>query len=531
MKRVKTIFAFVLVPFFLFSFQWRLFNPLASRGDQPDQTAEISAGDPGSSWKGNQPLSDGTSRAAASSLREKSGESKRLSSQDKEFRRIQPENSNLFRREKDKEQNRSLLRQKIGVLNDGQPIRSRRGPSYPPDQVLVKFKPWFSEEMREAAIAAYRCQKIKRIPRLNVYKLQIPDDVSLEEMLYLLRMNPDVEYAEPNHRRYLTVTPNDPLFSEQYALYNYGQEVGPPGSPQGTARADIKAREGWEETQGDEVVVIAILDTGIDFDHPDLQNKIYSTGYDFANDDPDPTDDYWHGTHVSGIAAADTNNRQGIAGVGWMCTILPIKVFFVPADPMEEPYAESFWIAEGIRYAVDNGAQVINLSLGGEVPSATERNAIQYAFDSDVVVVAASGNDSGAVLYPAAYEEYVLAVAATDFDDLRPGWSNYGPEIDVAAPGVWIISCFPLNLTGPGRLPYAWATGTSMSSPHAAGLAALIKTIKPALTARDIMNVIRYTADDVNSVNYPGRDDFIGYGRINMEKALVPIKITSSEKR
>lgn len=530
MKRDKIILAFILIPFFLFSLNLKNFKFKSIQKTYSSYYISKPTGDRLPSERKNHPFSEKPSYNSTSSLRIKAKESVKFNDQDRGLGKIPPESDRLSRFERNRERNSDMLLQKIIQVNQGNPSRSPRRP-YAPDQVLVKFKPHFSNEMREATIAAYQCRKIRRIPKLNIYQLLVPESVSLEEMLFLLRENPDVEYAEPNHIRYLSLKPNDVLFQYQYALHNSGQEAGPPGSPQGTETADISAREGWDETTGIEDVVIAILDTGIDFEHPDLENKIHSTGYDFANDDSDPTDDHFHGTHVSGIAAADTNNREGIAGVGWDCEILPVKVVFVPTDPAEEPYALVSWIIDGIRYAVDNEADVINLSLGGDTPNLAEEDAVRYAYREDVVVVAAAGNEDGPVSYPAAYDEYVLGVAATDYDDLRWSSSNFGPEVDVAAPGVYILSCYPVYLTGEGYLPYAWVTGTSMAAPHAAGLAALIRSIKPKsiLTADDIMNVIRYTSKDINRSNYEGRDDFVGYGRISMEIALVPIEITSSK--
>ena len=404
---------------------------------------------------------------------------------------------------------------------------------YVSNQVLVKFKSSITEEMREAAIASYQSTTLKRISEIDVYHLQIPEDISVEEMLYLLERNPDVEYAEPNYvRRLAQVTPNDPFFTDQYALYNPGGQFGPPSSPQpATARADIKATEGWVETWGDETVIIAILDTGADFNHPDLDGKLLSNGYDFINDDPDPIDDEGHGTLVAGIAAAETNNGVGIAGVAWDCRILPIKI----VD--NTGWTDDATIIAGINWAILNGADVINLSVGGAFASQFEQDAIRAAYINDIVVVAAAGNDGVATNYPAAYPE-CMAVAATNSRDERvtfvntatdpvPWESNFGPEIDVAAPGDWVLSLYPTSLTTPPFLPYSWASGTSLSTPHVSGLAALIKSIKPDLSAEDIMNIIRYTADDVNSATLEGRDDNLGYGRMNMERALVPIILSS----
>lgn len=413
--------------------------------------------------------------------------------------------------------------QNIHVIKDK--IRTRHNlPQYASNEVLVKFKTSLSETEVADLIEVYKSQKIKKIEKLNVYQIQIPEHFSVEEMVYAFDRNPDVEYAEPNYIARITATPNDLLFPEQYALSNTGQDIGAPGSPSGTPSADIKAPQGWEETKGSQATVIAILDTGIDLLHPDLQNKVISGGRDFVNDDFDATDDDWHGTHVAGIAAAETNNNEGIAGVAWNCKLLPVKVMH-KGDPAWGKYT---WIADGIRWAADEGADVINMSFGGTSGSALMMEALNYAKTAGVVLVAAAGNEDDFVYYPAAYDEYCIAVAATDYNDERLWWSNPGPEVDVAAPGEDIISCAPTWYWGEGSYPYGYADGTSQAVPHVAGLAALIKDLKPWLRPDEIMDIIRYTADDVNNGSSPGFDEFIGYGRINMETALVPIKLAST---
>ena len=413
--------------------------------------------------------------------------------------------------------------QDIHVIKDN--FRSRdKKQQYASGEILVKFKSSLSESEVSSLIEVYHSQKMKKIEKLNVYQIQIPEHYSVEEMVYAFDRNPDVKYAEPNYIAYITATPNDTLFQEQYALHNTGQSIGAPGSPSGTDRADIKAPEGWEETKGTEATVIAILDTGIDLLHPDLQNKIVSGGRDFVNDDFDATDDNWHGTHVAGIAAAETNNSEGIAGVGWNCKLMPVKVL----KQAEIPWGTYAWIADGIRWAADEGADVINMSLGGTSGSAILMEALNYAKAKGVVIVASTGNEDDFVYYPAAYDEYCIAVAATDYNDERPWWSNPGPEVDVAAPGDRIISCAPTWYWGPGSFPYGYADGTSAAAPHVAGLAALIKDLKPWLRPDEIMDIIRYTADDVNSGTSPGFDEFLGYGRINLDRALVPIKLATS---
>lgn len=396
---------------------------------------------------------------------------------------------------------------------------------YAPGQVMVKFKPSLAEPLHEATSKAYGLEQLDRIPVLGIYKYRVPESLTVDEVVQALRRNPDVEYAEPNYRARIAASPNDSFFRVQYALSNTGQTIGPSG-PAGTSGDDIKAIGAWDETKGSAEITIAVIDTGVDLLHPDLKAKIKSAGRDFVNNDNDATDDNGHGTMVAGIAAADTNNGAGIAGVAWNCRILPVKVIDAEGNGFYDR------IVDGIRWAVDNGAKVINMSIGGEDTADILRDAVRYAHDKGVIVCAAAGNEGTSVLYPAAYDAYVLAVAATDYNDTRPSWSNPGPQVDVAAPGVRIACPVPTwfwaaNGGSPGDEPYAFADGTSMASPHAAGLAALIAGLKPDLDADSVMAVIRYSSDDVNSKSKSGKDDDIGYGRINMTKALVPITITA----
>jgi len=392
---------------------------------------------------------------------------------------------------------------------------------YVPGQVIVKFKPALSALMKRYTLNAYNFRLLSKLANLEAYLVQIPEQATVEQMVCALNQNPNVQYAEPNHLLRIDVTPNDTLFKYQYALYNTGQLIGTvPGSPQGKSSADIKAPPAWEETKGRPTITIAVVDTGVDMRHPDLKNKMKSSGRDYINDDFDATDDNGHGTMVAGIAAAETNNNEGIAGVAWNCKVLPVKVIGLDGTGPEDK------VAQGIRWAVDNGADVINLSLGSSEPTLLIQDVVKYAHDKNVVIVASAGNSNGPVDYPAAYNAYCLAVAATDYNDQRAPWSSFGPQVDVAAPGERILAPYPVDLTPPGYLPYYYGTGTSFSAPHVSGLAALIKSIKPGLKVEDIRLIIRYSADDVNASQLQGRDDYIGYGRINMEKALVPIKIT-----
>ncbi|MBC7361174.1 MAG: peptidase S8 [Candidatus Aminicenantes bacterium] len=420
------------------------------------------------------------------------------------------------------------LLSKIKIIN--QPETKRLVKNYSSEKLIVKFKPEISAQSTENILRAYQPKSFRLIPRINVYVMQVAEGTTVEETLAALRSNPDVLYAEPDYKLRLCTTPNDQLFRYQYALYNPGGVLQIPGSPTGKARADIKITGTWDYGKGDPNVLIAVLDTGVDYTHPDLANKVISTGRDFVNNDYDAFDDHWHGTHVAGIIAAETNNSEGIAGVAWNCRILPGKV--ISADG-EGDYS---WLIDALIWAADYTSgqakvQVINMSLGGTEPSQALEEALKYAYNKGIVLVAAAGNHSAPedptfVLYPAAYDQYCLAVGASDYNDQIADFSNYGTQLDVAAPGVWVLSTYPVSQTEPGYLPYAFASGTSMAAPHVAGFAALIKSAKPWLTPADIVKIIKYTPDDVNSTEYPGKDDYAGYGRINTERAVIPYKIT-----
>ncbi len=392
------------------------------------------------------------------------------------------------------------------------------------DRVLVTFRAGFAARSIEPTLKTYGARSLASVPRAGFHVVAIPTGVSAAEFVAALNRNPDVASARPDPIARISVRPNDRYFGEQYALSNSGQVLDDlPDLPQGTAGADINATGAWDQTKGDSGVIIAVLDTGVELNHPDIRNKIVSPGRDFVGSGTDASDDHWHGTHVAGIAAAETNNELGIAGVGWNCTILPAKII---AASGEGDYGA---LILAIYWAVDQGAKVINLSLGGEARDEDLLAALKYAYEHNVVVVAAAGNEAAPVLYPAAYDQYCLAVAATDYSDHRADFSNKGPEVDVAAPGVDVLSLYPTWDTPEGFAPYVYASGTSMATPHVAGLAALLKSLKPWLTAGEIMNIIRYSADDMNATAFPGRDDELGYGRINAERALAPYELKPSK--
>ncbi|GEM_PF-2582680 len=428
---------------------------------------------------------------------------------------------------------------------------------YVSDEILVKYKAGVLSASQEAIEKGFGVTRTATIPGLGVQVIKITDPAKYKETLRQYKTDPNVEYAEPNayvHVLTTTYTPNDPSFSLQWGLYN-------DGSKSGKVDADIDAREpgttqgAWDIARGSQNVIIAIIDTGVDLYHSDLDGNLWTNNDDFGDNADDDNngyiddiygwnfvdnnnltrDDYGHGTHVAGIAAAETNNGVGVSGVagGWGssekgCKIMPVKVL--------DSNGSGTWagVASGIIYATDNiksttGARgVINMSLGGAFASITVESAMQYAFNNNMVVVSAAGNDGGEVIYPAAFDEYGLGVAATDRNDNRATFSNNGKAVDCAAPGVDIYSTMPtydttLSLVYGYSKNYDSLTGTSMAAPHVAGLAGLIlakNSSNFAMTNGEVMGQIRFTAEDINSSTYSGDDNFIGDGRINAYLAL-----------
>jgi thermitase len=368
-------------------------------------------------------------------------------------------------------------------------------PQAKPGEILVKFGADVSSLAIETTHQTLGTSVMEVIPQLNVYRLRIPQETTIAEVIELYEHIPGVAYAEPNYFVYALEThPDDGRYGDQWAL------------------GAIRAPAAWDITTGTNDIVMAIIDTGIDYTHPDLDVGRYVGGRDFVNQDDDPMDDEGHGTHVTGIATADTNNGQGIAGLAWNSRFMAVKVLDA------EGVGTDFDVADGIMYAADQGAHVANLSLGSPFHSHTLENAMQYAYTDGrdgkgMVMACAVGNSYGSgVSYPAAYDQYCLGVAATDHSDERAAFSNYGPEVDVAAPGVDILS------TAGGD--YEFWSGTSMATPYVTGLAGLILAQDPELSVDQVFAAIRDSADDVNAETHPGEDVYLGTGRINARRAL-----------
>jgi subtilisin family serine protease len=287
----------------------------------------------------------------------------------------------------------------------------------------------------------------------------------------------------------------------------------------------VRAPAAWNINTGSPNIVVAVLDTGIDLDHSDLIGQLWVNPGEIRGNGLDDDgnghiddihgwnvlesgssvidDDHGHGTHVSGIIAARGNNGQGIAGMAWSSRVMVVKVL--------DEYGDGYYsdLAEGLTYAADNGARVANLSLGGTMPSQLLQDAIDYAHARGTLIVAATGNTNSAIQYPAASDN-TLAVAASNRDDERASFSCYGPEADLTAPG---SSIYSTCLGG----DYCPKSGTSMASPHVAGLAALIYAQEPTLTPNQVAQLLKETSQDIDA---PGWDPYTGWGRIDAYRVL-----------
>jgi hypothetical protein len=325
------------------------------------------------------------------------------------------------------------------------------------------------------------------------------DPAGVDQLIARLSANPQVAYAEPDYRLHLARTPNDPRYNEQWAL------------PQ------ISAPAAWERSTGT-TVRIAVVDTGVYAEHPELAGRVLP-GRDFVYDDDDAADDNGHGTFIAGVIGAAGDDGVGVAGVCWSCQILPVKVMDAEGNGGASD------VAQGIRWAVDQGAQVINISVGGPRNPTVLRDAIAYAESRGALVVGAAGNealDGNPIEYPSAYAS-VLAVGATTRDDRHAVFSNYGEQLDLAAPGVAITST---TWTPGAAASYATADGTSMATPFVAGVAGLLLSVNPALTAEQLRQLLLASADDVAA---PGWDVYTGAGRVNAQRALDAAAASSAD--
>jgi len=418
--------------------------------------------------------------------------------------------------------------------NSAGPGPAAAAPRMPTD-VVVRFKPGTPSDEKNRAHVETDTEVLSEIPRLRIERVSSKRGESVDALLRSYAQNPNVEYAEPNYIVTASAVPNDPYLSNLWGLHNIGQTGG-------MVDADIDAPEAWDVQTGSGGLVVGVIDSGIDYNHPDLAANVWTNpgeiagngidddhngyiddvrGWDFANNDNNPLDDYGHGTHVSGTIAAVGNNGVGIVGVAWQLKILPVK--FLDATGT----GTSFDAASAIVYAADMGAKVLNNSWGCDncFPQVVE-DAIAYADQQGVVFVASAGNETNnndvTPSHPCVSNQpNVLCVAATDAQDGLAWFSNYGATtVDLGAPGVSILSTVPNGgcaFCAPSR--YAYASGTSMAAPHVAGVAALVLSQMPTLS---VLGVKQALLDSVDPVPFLAGVTVTG-GRLNAAAALARV--------
>jgi subtilisin family serine protease len=400
------------------------------------------------------------------------------------------------------------------------------------DRVLVRFAPASGEARYTTAekndiLSTLGGGTVERefaiVPGLSL--VELPTGMTVEEALQEYNQSPDILYAEPDYEiKLLSRIPDDTRFDELWGMHNTGQSGG-------TVDADIDAPEAWEISTGSDKVVVALLDTGVDYGHVDLSDNMWVNedeyngsggvdddgngyiddiyGWDFADDDADPMDYHYHGTHCAGTIGGVGNNGKGVAGVCWDVKIMTLKIF--------PNYGETGFIAgviEALDYAIDKGIKVSSNSWGGGSYSQSLKDAINTAGGAGMLFIASAGNDGvnndTYPHYPASYNcESIISVLATNDNDNKSGFSNYGPtSVDIGAPGSDILSCEPGN-------QYQYLDGTSMATPHVAGACALLWSMNPALSNAEVKGIL------LNTVDKTLPNKCVSEGRLNLYNAIL----------
>ena len=373
---------------------------------------------------------------------------------------------------------------------------------YFPGELLVKFKPGVTIDEVQSVNRRFGISGIRNGFK-NFYQIITVAEGREEELARAYSQRPEVEYAEPNYYRFLCAPPDDPLFDRQWHF------------------PLINLPDAWEVNRGSGVTV-AVVDTGVNPFGFDGFGSRMLPGYNAILKIPGGIDFNSHGTHVAGTIGQETNNATGVAGIAYEAEILPVKVMLFLGFGLDS------WIIDGIIWAADNGADIINLSLGGSADSEAFEDAINYAYQKGITVVAAAGNDGeNGVLYPAAFEN-CIAVGAVRYDKERTYYSNYGDALDLVAPG----GDKNEDQNSDGRVDgvlqetfwflgigwnYWYSTGTSMASPHVAGVAALVQSLHPDYGPDEIRQALQDTAEDLGDA---GWDEMYGYGLVDAYAAV-----------
>ena len=425
-----------------------------------------------------------------------------------------------------------------------------------PGKFVVKFKSaGLSKQANQPAVSRvsgqYAVQNMKQVFNEarnveikehlnlnNVFIMETAESADIWQIVNELKRNPEVEYAEPVYINKITAEPNDPLYSSQYHL------------PQ------VHAPDAWDIDFGDSTVIIGIIDSGVDWDHEDLVDVIWTNedevldgtdtdgngyiddirGWDFVTgvsgdgdteahpdedgEDPDndPMDFDGHGTHVSGLAAAHTNNNIGVASVSSGARIMPLRIGFLANDG--RGYVYNSFAADAYIYAADNGAHITNQSSGNSGQLIID--AAYYAFLNGVLIIESAGNGDDITPTALGSQPWVISVAAVNENDIKSSYSSYGPYVKVSAPGDAILSSvvFPSSFYDGNK--YALLSGTSFSSPLVASVAGLVKSHEPSLSSFDLFTRLVGTADNIDALN-PQYIGSLGSGRVNAYRALTEV--------
>jgi len=418
------------------------------------------------------------------------------------------------------------------VLNAQNKVITKGNKTYLSNTIIIKLKPDHPGSLNKKTALSKTLERLNtRVSDIrqtfysksrelnNIYTVNYPDHIDPLVLASKLSSVEEVLWAEPRYLGKIEIVPNDPT----YGMQNFLKK--------------INAEQAWDVTTGDTTIIIGIIDTGVDWDHPDLAANMWINrdeiptnsidddnngyiddyrGWDFGGnagvEDNDPReDDPDHGTHVAGLASAVSNNGLGVASIGFQCKLMPVKVSSDSyRDAFNNPYV--IYGYEGIIYAAENGAHIINCSWGSGGYSRLGEDVIGFAISVGALVVGAAGNDDFEDShYPSGYDG-VLSVASVNQNDIRSNFTNFGESIDVSAPGENITSTWQNDT-------YTNLSGTSMSSPLAAGLAGLVKSIFPSYTPLQISEQIRVNADPIDDQNSTYRRK-LGFGRINAQKAV-----------
>ena len=361
------------------------------------------------------------------------------------------------------------------------------------EELIIKFSSSIAHDQSIALLTDYGLEIIEKIDSLNICTVAVPDDTNTEQLINALKSDSRIKYVEKNmDSGQGAFLPNDAAFEDQWH------------------HVTINSERAWDITKGSNDVIIAVLDSGIEIDNPDFSSERFLSGFDFVNNDNTPDDDLNHGTYVIGVIAANTDNGIGGAGVDHNTRILPVKVI------NENNSGTTFDLVQGIEYAVSQGANIINMSLGNYPHANSLTDVFLMAQDNGTILISSAGNngiDSANVGFPGA-SPLTISVGATDINNNRAFFSATGSALDVVAPGSAVRTTSYRNNSN----LLDFFSGTSASAPIVSGIAGLAKALDPDLTQDEFLNIITVTSEDQidsSGLDTPGRDDFFGWGLIN----------------